>query len=288
MSTEARIALSEIPGLGPVRLQALAEVGINDLEGLLALKARELAEVRGIGLWQARKIREFLRQRGLLVGIDEDGSMVLVPPRTPAQQDALQRSVHAIEAQAEAEARVQAEVEALAQVVAEAQRRTNRGADGADEAAPRSRGRAKRSSPAAEEQAPPEHAAEHAQGANGDIPADETADVGKQDWGQAISAKREQLPEVALAMIDAIRQAAVGKQLTRQLTRVLITAGEFVSDTRPVSEECRREAHEVLCEVERLLAQTMQRRAFSQDAQKDLAKRIRRKRKELEKLLVGE
>lgn len=299
MNTQDRIELSDIPGLGPVRLQALAEVGVRDLEGLLALKVRELSEIRGIGVWQARKIREFLRHRGLLVEADDDGSVVLVPPCTAAQEEALERSVHAMEAQAEAEARVEAEVEALARAVAEAQRQAE-----VEGASPASNGKeAAESKPSADRrpagvraegepstfnlQLPGAASGDRGEAAESAVAEEEPVEGGP-DWREEISVQREQLPETALQLIEAIRQAAVTKQLTRQITRLLITAGEFVSDSRPLSEGRREEAHARLEEAGALLSRAMQRREFSPDDQKALAQRIRRRRKDLERLLEHE
>src|SRR5688572_32254855 len=108
------VDLSEVPGLGPVRRAALAEAGVTDLQGLLEMKVAELAAVRGIGIWQARRIREFLRQRGLLLEADEEGAMVVREPRTAEEARALSDSVHAMESQAKTEAEVEAEVELVA------------------------------------------------------------------------------------------------------------------------------------------------------------------------------
>jgi hypothetical protein len=85
--------------------------------------------------------------------------------------------------------------------------------------------------------------------------------------------------------MEAIRQAAVTRRLTRQITLFLITAGEFSSDTRPVGDRQRRAAHEALVEVEEALQRAMQKQRFSPRAQQDLADRIRKRRKELEAVL---
>src|SRR5436309_2645098 len=120
MSASNGIGLDDIPGLGPVRRAALAEAGVNDLEGLLALKAAQLSEIRGIGAWQARRIWEFLRQRGLLVADEEaDGSVSvhLTQPRTAAEARAITEAAEALDAQSAAEAEVEAEVVALAEAL---------------------------------------------------------------------------------------------------------------------------------------------------------------------------
>lgn len=292
MDIREPLELADIPGLGPVRLQALAEVGVRDLEGLLALKVRELAEIRGIGLWQARKIREHLRQRGLLVGVEEDGAMVLVPPRTAAQEAALERSVQVIEAQAEAEARVAAEVQALARAVEAAHHRD----DGAEK--PHASAQAEAEAGAGEPIAASNGAAaepeQSAPGANGKAtgepasPKPEDEEPEKPDWRQEVMTQREQLPEAALQLIESIRQASVAQQLTRQLTRLLITAGEFADGGRSMPDERRRKASQALAETGRLLERAQQRGAYSLDEQKELAKRIRRLRKDLEGLLEKE
>lgn len=53
--------LSVIPGLGPVRCQALRRHGFDTLPALAAAEVTELATVPGIGPWRARRISAFAR-----------------------------------------------------------------------------------------------------------------------------------------------------------------------------------------------------------------------------------
>jgi hypothetical protein len=248
--------LSDIPGLGPVRRQALSEAGVQDLPGLLSMKVAELAAVRGVGLWQARKIREFLRQRGLVLTEDEDGSggIVVSNARSVSDVQAVASAVIAMEEQAAREAEVEEEVELL---VAAMEARSQ------DGAAP---GEEERSQEEQEE-------------------AGEADAEGDSDWAEEIRAQRERLPEAALALMEAIRQAAVTRQLTRQVTRFLITAGEFATDEHPLKEAQQKRISEALGQVEQALQRAIQKRAFRPAEQRDLADRIRRRRKDLEKLL---
>ena len=80
-------------------------------------------------------------------------------------------------------------------------------------------------------------------------------------------------------------QSAVSQQLTRQITRLLIIAGEFLSESREVKPRAKDKALITLARTEDLLQQAIASRTFSPDDQKELARRIRRRRKELEALL---
>jgi hypothetical protein len=102
---------------------------------------------------------------------------------------------------------------------------------------------------------------------------------------EEIQTRRERLPEAALTLIEAIRQAAVSKQLTRQVTRLLITSGEFSSVARPEGTAQLRAAAEALAQAEELLQRALEKEAFSEKAQKELADRIRKRRKSLDRLL---
>lgn len=235
MARSDDLELTEIPGLGPTRRAALAQAGVESLDRLLGMSVEELAAIRGIGIWQARKIREFLRQRGHnLEETPDEGvrvPVVLAPP--------------------EPEAAAEDETEPCPTIlVAVALEADSRELDGAG--------------PEAEDAGRPDT-----------------------DWAAQLQARREQLPEAALALMDAIRQAAVTGALTRQITRLLITAGEFLTDSRPVSEGQRRRATRSLAETEELIERAVQKRAFGPRAQRDLAARIRRRRKDLEKMLDG-
>src|SRR4028119_429194 len=102
MNPPDNLGLSDIPGLGPVRRTALAEAGIDDLQGLLAMRVAQLAAIRGVGIWQARKIQEFLRQRGLSLEVEGEGeetesAVVVAHARTAADVDAVAGAVIAIQ-----------------------------------------------------------------------------------------------------------------------------------------------------------------------------------------------
>lgn len=125
---------------------------------------------------------------------------------------------------------------------------------------------------------------------NSDEPQDDNRDAAARaaddaDWRDSIRTQREQLPETALALMDAIRQAAVTQQLTRQITRLLIIAGEFLAERREVTPRAQEKAQIALARTEELLQQAIASRSFAPDDQKELARRIRRRRKELEALL---
>jgi hypothetical protein len=280
--------ISEIPGLGPVRREALAAAGVTDLPGLLEMKVAELAAVRGIGVWQARRIREFLRHRGLLVETEDEGAVVFREPRTPEEARAISDSIHAMEAQAEAEAQVQAEVKLVVDVLHHTVEGDPRDGDAAREirvppsaAAPEA-GSSSLSGPA------DAGAAGNAEAEDGPEDAgDEETPAHVSGWQETIRAQREELPEVALALMEAIRQASVTQDLTRQMTRLLIAAGEFLSDAPALTEERRREASALLSEAEKVLHRAIEKRSFSQQDQKDVAKRVRKRRKALESILAA-
>jgi hypothetical protein len=298
MSDQQGIGLDEVPGLGRVRREALAEVGVVDLPGLLAMKVNELAAVRGIGIWQARKIREFLRQRGLLVedGAPDDCEVIVIhAPETMEEATAVAEVVAVIEAQAEAEARVQAEVELISDALDTVQG-MHLAADGAaGGSAPRDPG-AQRipvsiESPNGSSSASPSNTDEAPAGTDEAAPEPEAPAVHPAEEPGEVSvlddlrARRERLPELALTLIEAIRQAAVSKQLTRQVTRLLITSGEFASGA-PQSTEKLAEAVEALAQAEELLQRAVEKEAFTDKAQKELAERIRKRRKSLDRLLA--
>lgn len=324
MDTRHRLELADIPGLGPVRRDALAEAGIVDLPGLLALKVSELAAVRGIGLWQARKIREFLRQRGLLVeesgveGAAEDAPIVIHQPETMAEAEAVAEVMAVIEAQTEAEARVEAEVQLLTEALEAAQAENGGSVENPAKSASsegpdsgRVNSAAEKVGGSASDEIEPDIAAEvrDAEPADdgeeqeeqdespevpGDLEPEELAEVEAtgelteattRELMQEIQTRRERLPEAALTLIEAIRQAAVSKQLTRQVTRLLITSGEFASVARPDGTAQLRTAAESLAQVEELLQRALEKEAFSEKAQKELADRIRKRRKSLDRLL---
>ncbi|MFN3653131.1 MAG: helix-hairpin-helix domain-containing protein [Armatimonadota bacterium] len=275
MSELERGDLAEIPGLGPVRRTALAEAGIHDLQTLLTKTVAELAAVRGIGMWQARKIHEYLRHRGLSLEEDAETHSVLVTGiRDEEDLEALAEAATALDAQAQREAELEAEVEILSDAVAAAQRLEPKA-----EPSPDGRAAGGPGEPAAEpeESEEAESEAEEAE--------DEEADSTMEAWVEEVRAQRDQLPETALSLMDAIRQAAVTRQLTRQLTRLLICSGEFVSDERQLGPEQRRRAHQILGQVDRALQRAIEKQAFSHADQKELATRIRKRRKQLEELL---
>jgi hypothetical protein len=275
MSEHEGLDLSQIPGLGPVRRQALEEAGIRDLKGLLALKVAELAAIRGVGLWQARKISEFLRQRGLLMVTDGDQGpgIVVSRPRTREEAAALADAARAMEAQAEQEAVAEAQVEALSEAVAEAERDTRRR---------RRRGVSREEAEVLQQSNGARGDEAAAAAPMGEAAEEQTAPV---DWREEVKSRRERVPETAVALMEAIRQAAVTRKLTRQITLFLITAGDFIADGKHVGDRQRRRAAEALEEVEGLLHRAMEKQRFDAKAQEDLSDRIRKRRKELEKLL---
>lgn len=294
MSTHETLSLEDIPGLGPVRRQALAEAGIQNLEALLRTRVAELASIRGIGIWQARKIREYLRQRGLVLAEDQDGSVVLANARTPAEVETVAQAVQAIEETAAREAEVEEEVELLVHALEEARSEladAESGPPSADDgAAPADEEPGETAEEPVGSDEEPVKAAESAETDEEDgltLDEEEAEEEARQTWQEEIRAQRERLPETALTLMEAIRQAAVTRQLTRQVTRLLITAGEFAADSHELSPRKQRRASEALAQVEQALQRAVEKRAFRPADQKDLADRIRRRRKELEKLLEG-
>jgi helix-hairpin-helix protein len=298
MSENPNLDLADIPGLGPVRRAALAEAGVHDLQGLLAMKVAELAAVRGIGVWQARKIREFLRQRGLLFEVEDgtgDIAVIMVPPQTAAEAEAVAEAVDMMETQAATEARVEAEVELLTEAVRKDDRPegTRRMKDEGGLTTPDS---SSTDGEAPMPQAPDGNGRMTGEPAQAEAESQEDASLLassfiphlSDEWREQVRSHREQLPEAAVALIEAIRQAAVSKQLTRQLTRLLITSGEFLSDSRPLAPEQLRQASKSLMAVERALQRAVERGSFRPSDQKDLANRIRKRRKELERFLERE
>jgi hypothetical protein len=311
MDTRHDLDLADIPGLGPVRRDALAEAGVVDLKDLLALKVTELAAVRGIGLWQARKIREYLRQKGLLVenghteAAAEDAPLVIHEPETPEQAEAVVEVIAVIEAHAEVEARVEAEVELLTEALEAAQEEDGGSVQETLEGASAEEATAEAAEVGMEEQeleiaayatdaevpdeepdgeeAPEESELEPAELAELEATGAEP-EVSAGELFQDLQERRERLPDVALALIETIRQAAVNKQLTRQVTRLLITAGEF-STGRGGSSKQLAAATEALAQTEELLQRALEKEAFSEKAQKELADRIRKRRKSLDRLL---
>ncbi|HTE19819.1 MAG TPA: helix-hairpin-helix domain-containing protein [Armatimonadota bacterium] len=303
MNAPDTLDLSDIPGLGPVRRTALAEAGIENLQGLLAMKVAQLAAIRGVGIWQARKIQEFLRQRGLSLEVEgpdtegegADTSVVVAHARTPGDVEAVAEAVLAIQEQAQREVQVREEVERVVEAIENArqesgvespggiivvgERSASAGADGTVAA---STDAAPNGSPAvAEEGSSVDEQEDEQPGA--ESPDESASD--DQQWQEEIRAQRERLPEAALTLMEAIRQAAVAKQLTRQLTRLLITAGEFASTSRPISDAQRGKATEILAGVEQSLQRAVEKQSFRPNDQRDLADRIRKRRKELEAIL---
>lgn len=294
MSNNTRIDLEDIPGLGPVRREALAEAGIVDLEGLLRTRMAELSAIRGIGQWQARKIWEFLRHRGLLVeGETEAGApVVLVQPHTPAEAEVVVEVFTALETQAAVEAKMEAEIHDLEDAIQEQIGAPAAAGGGELESVLNDEARA------AEDVAREQEMEELDPTEEGTLPGDAESDFDAEgnshdeeteddeaSLRERIRGQREQLPESALALIEAIRQASVSRQLTRQLTRLLIIAGEFESDTRPLPDQTRRHASELLDEADRLIRRAVEKCSFEPARQKELASRIRKRRKELESML---
>lgn len=293
MSENQEVGLADVPGLGPVRREALAEAGVTDLAGLLAMKVTELAAVRGIGIWQARKVREYLRQEGLLVEAaqttepEADQPIIIHAPETAAEAMVVAEVVAVMEAQAEAEAQVEAEVELLSEALEAADVDTE-----SDDVETETEAESDNLEPereTAEETEPESESEDEAEvedEADAETDDDEEAeDEGEADSREELGARRERLPEVALTLIEAIRQAAVSKQLTRQITRLLITSGEFVSESRTLSPEATQAAADALGQAEALLQRALEKEAFSEKEQRELADRIRKRRKALDRLL---
>lgn len=302
MSDHRPFELSQIPGLGPVRRAALEEAGVADLESLLTLKVAELAAIQGIGLWQARKIREYLRQQGLLVETEEGVALVIANDEDAA---VVESAVETLEERARVEAELEAQVELLTGALEEEREEESLAHEAAlteEQAEVVDQANAAPSEVAEEEDA--DMAAEEAEtdtltsaapDAGDEAPA-ETVAVTEEAFGTApgaeaveltgrIGEQREQLPEITLSLMESIRQAAVLPQLTRQITRLLITSGELVSTTQPLSPKKLKAASEALERAEQAVQLAVEKRTFSQTAQKELARRIRRRRKELEALL---
>lgn len=307
MSERTPFELSQIPGLGPVRRAALEAAGVSDLEALLALKVAELAEIQGIGLWQARKIREYLRQQGLLVETEEGVALVISDAEDVA---VVESAVAVLEERSEAEAELEAQVEVLADALAEREEEalareaalTDEQAEVVSQADPAAIVTEEEDAKMAAEETGVEAPAETEPATNAETenveeePPTETHPETEEAFGTApdaealeltgrIGEQREQLPEITLALMESIRQAAVLPQLTRQITRLLITSGELVSSSKPLSPKKLAAASEALERAEQAVQQAVEKRTFSQTAQKELARRIRRRRKELEALL---
>jgi hypothetical protein len=270
MSERDEISLSDIPGLGPVRRAALEAAGVRDLRSLLLLNLAELAAIRGMGAWQARKIREFLRQRGLLLEGEEPESEGAAAPAV----------VILMEIEAAGEGGGEGGGAEVSNGAGPEESTERAGALSVEEAVlfeQRTEGPLPDGITGSDTQ--------EERGSGGEAPPD--GGTGKEGggWREKVSEQREQLPETALMLIEAIRQAAVTSPLTRQITRLLIIAGELSAESRPLSDEQRRRGSEVLGRAEQALRQAVEKRSFSQGAQQELAKRLRRRRKELEQLL---
>ncbi|MBM3457950.1 MAG: helix-hairpin-helix domain-containing protein [Armatimonadetes bacterium] len=268
MDENSGVALTDIPGLGPKRLAALRDAGIRELRDLLAIELAELAAIRGIGQWHAQRIREHLRQLGLVVEVETAGGerVLAAVPHTPAELAVVEAAAAELERQAEVEARKAAEVEMLGEVLAEAEAATA-------------------AEPGGEASVPEDTGADPAGGQAAEPPAEAPETP---PWANELQEARHQLPETALALLEAIRQAAVSRQLTRQLTRLLITTNEFLSAERGLGNEARKAAADAVSSTDQALRRALERRNFSVAAQKELARRIRRRRKELENLLGPE
>ena len=298
MREDREFELSQIPGLGPVRRAALAEAGVQDLETLLALKVAELAAIQGIGLWQARKIREYLRQQGLLVETEEGTALVI---SGDADAAAVETAIEALEAQDQVEAELEAQVEVLTDALGlerEEETLAQEAALAQEEAEVIAQVGVEGEADAAEDEGSAGEEADAAPTADGSAEGTATESVSETEeaFGTApdaeaqamavkIGEQREQLPEITLTLMESIRMAAVLPQLTRQITRLLITSGELVSTNRPLSPKTLAAASETLARAEQAVQLAVEKRTFSQTAQKELARRIRRRRKELEALL---
>ncbi len=273
MSQEESFDLSRIPGLGPRRRQALEAAGITDIRELLAMKTAELAAIRGIGQWQAQRIREHLRQRGILVEVeDEQGHEALVAvPQTVEEAVEVSAAVEELRENAASEAQAAAEVALLEAVVAHVEL--------AEEAPAPEQAPSVEEAPAATKDADPPPA-------DSPVAEPEEPRVPEPDvWQGRFRRERDMVPTAALDLFEAIRHAAVARELTRQITRFLIRSGECLSEDRELSSDARAVAEACVLEVEQILKKAVERSDFTLSRQRAVAERIRRRRRALEKLL---
>lgn len=293
-------SLSSIPGLGPARVAALKAAGVERLDDLLRLKAAELASIRGIGQWQARRITEYLRQRGLALAMEgPDGEVVvrIEEPRTAEEAVIVSEAVRLLQEQEDQENRVERELEELAAVMASEEQTAAERLAGEEasliepeSAPPGIRGRKRRGRAGAV--AEPAPAAETSQvTASPDPPPVEPAAAGAQAESapptevaerEAIRQKQAVIPETALALMDAIRAASVEGELPRQLTRLTMVAGEFLDEGRDLSPEVAAAVGAVLEEVRKDLERARKKEAFDRKSQRRLVRRIRAGRSRLE------
>src|SRR5260221_386845 len=97
---------------------------------------------------------------------------------------------------------------------------------------------------------------------NGDLELSGIPGLGPADPAEELRGRRERLPETAMALMEAIREASVSRKLTRQITRLLIVATEFLSSEKPISTEQRRAAAEALKAADTLLLRAVQKQWF--------------------------
>jgi hypothetical protein len=105
---------------------------------------------------------------------------------------------------------------------------------------------------------------------------------------EQVRARREQVPQMALDLLEAIRQAAVAPALARQVTRLMITSGEYLSEERELTEEQAAAAQQALKSALTDLRRDLERGRFSPGDQVKLAARIRKQRRALERAIEVE
>ena len=98
----------------------------------------------------------------------------------------------------------------------------------------------------------------------------------------------EQIQAKALDLAQAIRDAAVTRRLSRQLTRLILVAQEVEEQEAEWSLENRREARDCLDQAQALMAAWQAGGSFRRREQQKLARRLRRRRRALQQLLTRE
>jgi hypothetical protein len=212
--------------------------------------------------------------------------VLTVHSHSSADAEAVLAVAAVLEEQAAHEAQVEAEVELLASAVQDAGARQAETEDAAGEpivpAEPTaSTGNGKKAKGAKRNERPGAPAEGEPPAAAAEEPEEEAPEL----TVSQVRLQRERLPETAVALMEAIRAAAVTRRLTRQLTLFLIMAGEFTAEGREVSPDLLERTRDAMAAVERELQRAIERERFSPGDQEGLADRIRKRRKELEKLL---
>jgi hypothetical protein len=282
--------LATLPYLGATRRAMLRERGIADRAALRAMPEEELAQIGFMGRANARRLHQILdgvtpepvvRQRRSPAG----GSAAAEPAAEPARRRRTRRTpVEETDADAAG-----APSPAAAETPSPAPRRRRRAITAPPEeavAAPgRSDGRAT---------GPGEALAGRMNGdtlatAKPAAAADRTAGDGTAeesvDYDLAIAARREQLPAAVAQLTEAIRNASVAPALARQTTRLLEAADRLAGRQAELSNKRKRRAAILLSGAYTALRDAASGRQFSCKQQSDLADRLRRRRRRLERLL---